>query len=148
MNNNQKHEYIYNKTGIEPRWWSDGVTDGTNYMADIMHAVEIYEGFDHSFSTPHYPAEQLWEMLPCEIEIEDYKERFSTDFMEDRNFKLVHNKYFIAYEDTDWQLPRQYFLKKIKSSDLHTALIDMVLWCIENGYIASRACEAKGKDDE
>jgi hypothetical protein len=89
---NAKHEKIYELTGVEPKKWN-GVVD------------------------PHYPCEQLWEMLPEVIE---------TYYSFGINKKGLGYLHDINPEDV---------LHWISFKNLQEALLDMVLWAIENGHV-------------
>lgn len=119
MTNQSKHQKIYELTGIEPKMWFGDVVKSENSTISNLFA------FNRSFVTgePHYPCEQLWQMLPTDID--------------DGNYFLVCNKGALRYEswaDSRHEVPN---LIDADFENLQTALLDMILWCIDKGYIKS-----------
>jgi len=101
---NAKHEKIYDLTGIDPLWWND--------------AQGLYKEKDsYVDNEPHYPCEQLWEMLPEVIE---------TYYNFGINKKGLGYLHAINSEDV---------LHWVSFNNLHEALLDMVLWAIEQKVI-------------
>lgn len=123
MNNQDKHKYIYDKTGIEPKlwmykYWGDGLT-----LSDTKYRSESYD-----FQIAYYPESQLWDMLPTEI---DTRSKLSGTDEPVMAFLVSRKKclgYWLSSGFSMWY-------HNIEFTDLHTALLDMVLWCIEQGYI-------------
>lgn len=129
MTNQEKMQYIYERTGIEPKY--------SKHIKGDLIPWKKCNGRTNCFidGTPkyseYYPAEQLWDLLPhvignyCLIESKDLPGIVSTGY-----YKQEGNT-FCSSDNLEI---------KMGESSLDTRL-DMVLWCISQGYI-------KGKDDE
>ena len=116
MINAEKMQKIYEATGVEPRWWMD-YGDGSLHKDKSRKHLTGFSDF------AHYPAEQLWEMLPERVE---------------GIYKIRLGKRVLAYvkiSDPERIPFHAVHIEELLGVDLHTALIDMVLWCIEKGYI-------------
>ena len=135
MTNQEKMQKIYEATGIEPRMWeSTGEIrliskDHTNVCLKTYYKDEqIYEW------VPHYPCEQLWEMLPDTVigdggdkEATPSEWRLVIERDHEAGVKYIQEAYGNTYDLIVMDIG--------KDRNLHTALLDMVLWCIEEGYI-------------
>jgi hypothetical protein len=88
-----KHEKIYELTGIEPLWWNDDekLTPNKFVQEELLNTRWFKE-----VAKPHYPCEQLWGTLP---------------------------EVFVSLKN------------------LQEALLDMVLWAIEQGHIPKKRDE-------
>lgn len=124
MSNKEKMQKIRDLTGLEPKWWYN------DEYWNINMTLERKEGSD-----PYYPCEQLWEMLPDTIlsngddEEADLSEwRLIIERDNDQGVKYVQEMYGNTYD---------LVVSEFTGQDLHTALLDIFLWCIKNGYIAS-----------
>ena len=122
MTNQEKHQKIYELTGIEPQY---GYCEGDKNISQYYLVTPAY-------GKPYYPAEQLWEMLPGTVNSKP-ESYWHLGFNKERNGNGAEAFYMLR--------PQIEMMVNIDRSDLLTALLDMVLFCIENGYI-------KGKDDE
>lgn len=111
MTNAEKMRKIYEATGIEPEWWCN---------PEYMNANMTLSRMDRD-SKPYYPCKQLWDMLPRDIDDGNY-------FLECYKGRLVYK----SWADSRHEVPD---LKQIDFEDLHTALLDMTIWAIEEGYI-------------
>jgi hypothetical protein len=119
MNNQEKMQNIYDLTGVEPRMWRQAEKRGReNAIVLLDHYTAQCEigRVIETLAHPHYPESQLWEMLRPVVDIVSW------------------DMYFIVLQ---YRKNNQGELKQIQFSvtDLHTALLDMVLWRCENGYI-------------
>ena len=105
-----KHKKIYELTGICPALWvsPDGEDFGRVYWKDYK---------------PHYPCEQLWERLPESVET--YEKQTPLAYL--TSYKGIVGYYKFA-EVGEWFEFRQ-------NDNLQEALLDMVLWAIENGHV-------------
>lgn len=130
MTNQEKMKKIYESTRVEPGMWCTGDTIYQMQDKTFEQCIADYTAYDMPAPSPHYPESQLWEMLPAVID----------DFVliAGKDLNLITLGYY-------WQrgnrISSDDSLTYLTAVDLHTALIDMVLWCIEEGYI-------KGKNDE
>jgi hypothetical protein len=117
MENQEKHKEIYKLTGVEPRYWRGYVYVGIAQV-DMEYFLTEYQD-EVQEPKPHYPCEQLWEMLRPLVDIVSW------------------DMYFIVLQ---YRKNNQGGLKQIQFSvkDLHTALLDCVLWCIEENYIPTK----------
>jgi hypothetical protein len=110
-----KHEKIYELTGIEPDYWACGDNLFKSYGSNGGRVpVEIG---DFKVTNPHYPCEQLWEMLPEVIE---------TYYSFGINKKGLGYLHDINPEDV---------LHWVSFKNLQEALLDMVLWAIDYGHV-------------
>lgn len=132
MANQEKMQKIYELTGIEPRYVEScdpkDPSCGNLYIYRKFLAAFEEEALRQIEWSAHYPAEQLWEMLP---EIKDYCLRMNKSII-----------YYEHWADSRHEVP-DLIEFSIINGDLLAALLDMVLWAIENGHIKKRGegCE-------
>jgi hypothetical protein len=127
-----KHEKIYELTGIEPDYWACGDNLFKSYGSNGGRVpVEIG---DFKVTNPHYPCEQLWEMMPSEI-----LPGSGTGY-----YLMINSHtpggygreigYFIE-SDFGFATDLNTDLISFKIDNLQEALLDMVLWAIEQNHI-------------
>lgn len=116
MNTQDKHNYIYEKTGIEPRLWRN-----ETFCADVWYTHEESLDLESGESFPCYPAEQLWYILPNVIR-KHGGFKYELEIFDNRDGVTV------------WYCGNE-VLHQVDNQCLHEALLDMVIWCIEQGYI-------------
>ena len=97
MTNQEKMQYIYERTGVEPKYISNEYGE----LLTPNKKISEYDLLEGSYA--YFPAEQLWEMLISDKSI--YKGIGLGEFP----LNSVGN--------------------------LHTALINMVVWSIKQGHI-------------
>jgi len=109
-----KHEKIYELTGIEQLWWNDDekLTPNKFVQEELLNTRWFKEA-----AKPHYPCEQLWDMLPEVIE---------TYYSFGINKKGLGYLHDINSEDV---------LHWVSFKNLQEALLDMVLLAIEQNHI-------------
>jgi len=136
MPEESKHQKIYEATGIEPIYFEGFVDMGAELMLVL---VKHEDCIDHQPS-PHYPAEQLWEMLPKVIERERVKEYDYGEVTEVERYTLGIDDNRLAYQFYLFSELHGYLDNQSIDidGDLHKALLDMTLWSIEEGHIKRR----------
>lgn len=112
MTNQEKMQKIYELTGIEPKWWEDdeGLSPNGFVQDELLNTQWFKE-----CAKPFYPAEQLWEICPVSVQIQNFTK------------KII----FVNYSSKVKYIQKEFDI----GGNLLTALTDMVLWCIEQGYI-------------
>lgn len=124
---------IYKRTGIEPKRWAESYYGLSGDIGDVTTEKDKSYCHGHGDYTkaniPYYSESQLWEMPKNFIEV-DGKHYVKGAFNEMTvgYFRLDGN------DDSDF-MREDTFIEFHTDPDLHTALVDWVLWCALNGYI-------------
>jgi hypothetical protein len=131
-----KPDYVFYSQGF----CKDGVAD--------LRKVSDLEGFEKDIVNcwfggnkyAWFSESKLWSLLPEWIKRREEYETLTGEFSTSNVFyELVIEKYrkktSIAYSVPVDQRESFRSLIEFESDDLHDALLDMVIWCVENGYL-------------
>lgn len=112
----EKMKMIYDKTGIEPaNWWGRKCSLTANI--DSISATKQGDNI-----IPYYSESQLWKMIP------KYITNQNIDF--ELYFSAACDLQNLGYRNSHG--PR---VQVNIAPSLHEALLDMVLWCVNEGHI-------------
>lgn len=119
MTNQEKHQRIYELTRIEPRYWERAEHPDRKNAVVLLDKYTAQKEIGRAIETiayPHYPCEQLWEMLPKAIKDDKRK------VIDDTLFGYANHS--LGWNDKTFEI-----------ENLLDTLLDMVLWAIDLGYI-------------
>lgn len=112
--------------GFEPDLW---------FYTDVAKTA-LYKQYKENYGfKPYFTESRLWELLPDEIFLSKKMPSKATGYYD---LTLIEN--VLGYSSKDHYGDYDYLIgfDIDKNTNLHTALIDMVLWCIENNYIGEK----------
>jgi hypothetical protein len=125
-----KHEKIYELTGVQPQLWYDPSNDTFSKTKTNLMVAKLLDNnkefkYNLEFRCPHYPCEQLWGMV--DIKWEDKKSDTGYWRFKPGRIALGFNSYP--------NLGSNELISFRIDNNLQEALLDMVLWAIENGQV-------------
>ena len=117
---------VYELSGIEPELilhhWNGGLQ--TDDWKLLQNKNRFSVDYKYSFNYySYYPESQLWDICPKRI----------------KNSVLRLEMKELFYVDLEYGLR----LHRVDALNLHTALVEMTLWCLENDII--KTCKKNGK---
>ena len=127
MSSIDKMKLIYKHTGIESNHYRsryEGALVPIKSFNDLYRHKQEPGILQHD---PYYTAEQLWGMLPHTLEVEG-----KTYFLQLKGLELSYIEDQFYRSALDNYLYLKFFSPKYSIQEI---LLDMVIWCIDKGYI-------------
>ena len=130
MTKQEKMNFIYKYTGIEPNFHVSEDEEGQVFFVPNSNCAELTTycghcgGFENLIATnPHYPAEQLWEILPDDCGWAYYIPHIEVGYLAYIQIRKKDDEVVDRIHDVEI------------TTNIADALLDMTVWCIQNGYV-------------
>lgn len=107
--------------GLEPNiYWDKEAPHGYGFVNKDYAEKELLEQIKQNKILPYYSESHLWSLLPEEIKTKAYTYEFESS--------IGRIGYYTGGIEPHW-------LEWEEIGDLHTALLDLTVWCVKNGYL-------------
>lgn len=110
--------------GFEPDMWTNE-DDGGNLILDFLNW--------HEEQSPIFSADWCWKMLPNEIKKMDNSIIWGIDI--ERTYSLNAFNDSVGYDEILNGEFEGDLITSLINDSLHEALLELVCWCIDNGYL-------------
>lgn len=117
-----KMKWLHEQGFVPNMFWNTGVISDTRMDFRGL-------GLSVDNDIPYFTESKLWSLLPDRVRAGEFSDAIVI-------YELVAQK---CYKSPLFSLAYEAIfggcLHEIESDDLHTALLDMVIWCVENKYL-------------
>lgn len=115
----EKMSWLYSQ-GFVPDMWQSKYYDPADGRT---WSENKYQSDENDFCLPYFTESCLWNLLPQEI------------INNNRSYELTINNGYLGYWKIEYSKGCFHFHSEETLENLHTALLDLVIWTVKQGYL-------------